>query len=323
MTIIQGHHKPADKMTVKKRLPDFFVVGAQKAGTTSLHEWLTKLSAVALPTLKETHFFRDKERFDRGVEWYLDQFDWKKDSKVVGEIDPEYMFFPECAQRMQSLSIKPKLLFVLREPIARAYSHYLMSQRRGYENLSFAEALSAEDERLKQLDNRFSMIHHSYLGRSLYSSQIDYMMKCFPDSDVMFVLFDDLFNESRGLEVFKQICFFIGLSRNEIDISVIDPKDRSNQAVEPRSLALRNFLYRKSLLKHTAGKLIPSRTLKIMIFKTIELLNLRPSKRGNPGNIAAQVPTRVIEMILEDIRRVERLTGFDLRCWDQRPAESL
>ena len=101
------------------RGPSFFTVGAQKSGTTTLHDWLTSSSEVVMPAIKETHFFRDSEIYSLGEDWYRGQFrsHGGDDSGVMGEIDPEYMFFPECAPRMKAMVKKPKLIFLLREYI--------------------------------------------------------------------------------------------------------------------------------------------------------------------------------------------------------------
>lgn len=99
-----------------------------------------------------------------------------------GEIDPEYMYFPECAERIKLFFDAPQLIFILGEPLSRAYSHYLMSMRRGYEILSFPDALLAEKKRMRNGD-RFSQIHHSYMERGMYATQIERMLNVFPKSD--------------------------------------------------------------------------------------------------------------------------------------------
>ena len=71
---------------------EFFVIGVQKAGTTSLHDWLAQQPDICLPKLKETHFFTYQSRYEKGVDWYLDQFNGSSD-QVYGEICPDYIFF--------------------------------------------------------------------------------------------------------------------------------------------------------------------------------------------------------------------------------------
>ena len=135
-----------------KGFPNFFVVGAQKSGTTTIHDWLDKNYKIGLPKIKETHFFRDEELFSNGIDWYKCQYDSLSSVKIAGEVDPEYMFFPECVERIKTFVKAPKLIFILRDPLSRAYSHYLMSVRRGYENLAYINALLAENSRLENGD---------------------------------------------------------------------------------------------------------------------------------------------------------------------------
>ena len=116
-----------------QRVPSFFVVGAQKAGTTSLHNWMAQQPDVCLPKLKETHFFSIQEIFERGIDWYLQQFPRCKYDSIVGEICPEYMYCKQAPYRIREWNPNPKIIFIFRHPIERAFSHYLMSVRGGYE----------------------------------------------------------------------------------------------------------------------------------------------------------------------------------------------
>ena len=73
--------------------PFFFVIGAQKSGTTTIHKLLSNSHEVSLPDIKETHFFSNGMIYKKGAEWYQNRFDLKKD--IFAEVDPSYLFFPE------------------------------------------------------------------------------------------------------------------------------------------------------------------------------------------------------------------------------------
>src|SRR5205085_5168685 len=130
----------------------FLCVGTQKGGTTTLYEILKQHPDIFLPQkIKETKFFVYEEKYAKGVQWYEKEFfnEWKN-QQAVGEVDPAMMFEEKSAQRIfDTLGKEVKLVFIFRNPAARAYSHYLMSQRKGFEELSFDEALNAESDRLK------------------------------------------------------------------------------------------------------------------------------------------------------------------------------
>ena len=148
--------------------PDFFIVGAQKCGTSTVHNWLNQDSRINLPRYKETHFF--STHYSKGMNWYLKQFpDFYNGQYVLrGEVDPSYMFFPKVFERIKRDTDNPKFIFIFRKPIDRSYSHYIMSKFRGCELLSFSDAINAENQRLKDKDI-FSFTHFSYLKRSKYS----------------------------------------------------------------------------------------------------------------------------------------------------------
>lgn len=128
-------------------LPDFFVLGVAKGGTTSLHYYLRQHPALFLPYVKELHFFdADDERFASGLDRYLRYFS-EAGSRLVGEATPSYFRNVEtAAARMRRLygDAPPRFLLLLRDPVERAYSHYLHNVSEGRESLSFEEALRAE-----------------------------------------------------------------------------------------------------------------------------------------------------------------------------------
>ena len=294
-------------------LPSFFVVGTQKAGTTTLYNMLLSTGKVSLPVTKETHFFNDVSRYEKGVEWYLQQFSKDDKGMVVGEIDPDYMFFQESALRIKKTINIPRFVFILREPVMRAYSHYLMSCRRGYECLSFKEALEVEDSRLSVQDNMFPLKHHSYIARGLYSEQIRSFRKVFPGSSMLFIKFDDLFDPETKFKTFIEICDFIGAR----DVMEVDLDVQSNRSSEPRSILVRKLLYGESLLKKIVGKLLFSRFVRIKVFRLIENMNLRTTAKDESGKVISEVPVEIRQKIKHDLNEVESLTSLDLSSWKE------
>jgi len=132
---------------VSDALPDFFVLGVAKGGTTSLHHYLRQHPALFLPYEKELHFFdADEEQFSTGLDPYLRYFSDAGD-RLAGDATPSYFRNAEVvANRMRQLygDAPPQFLLLLRDPVERAYSHYLHNVSEGREPLSFEEALAAE-----------------------------------------------------------------------------------------------------------------------------------------------------------------------------------
>ena len=96
----------------------------------------------------------------------LNQIDITRD--IMCEVDPSYLFYQNSAEWINETIKAPKFIIIFRKPIERALSHYLMSSYKGYEDLTFIDALEAESNRLKDDQNNFSLINHSYLKRGDY-----------------------------------------------------------------------------------------------------------------------------------------------------------
>lgn len=134
-----------------RSLPDFLVVGAQRAGTTSLHEWLSSHPDVTASSRKELHFF-DTGR--RSPNWYRSQFPIRNrrgSRPLLVESTPRYLVHPLAPQRIHALLPDVQLLILLRNPVDRALSAYRMAVLNGRESLGLMDALRARDARLRPL----------------------------------------------------------------------------------------------------------------------------------------------------------------------------
>lgn len=294
-------------MSSDKLLPSFFVVGAQKAGTTTLHHRLLAYPEISLPITKETHFFSSDEKFERGYDWYLEQFRKLVPNGIRGEVAPDYMFSEVAAYRISQSVKAPKLIFMLRHPIDRAYSNYLMTRRQGKEGKSFLEALLQEKERLK-LGDPVARNYFSYLARSEYSRQIRTYRKYFPDSPMHFVLFEDFIDEGAvGVQVYQNIISFLGLKK----FLSPDFSQKENVASEPRFVWLRNFLYGSTKFKRLIGKAIPNPNLRERIAYRLDMLNQKPTISSPPA-----VPEFVIQWCENETAELSKLIEMDLSKWN-------
>lgn len=293
--------------------PSFFIVGVQKGGTTTLHEWLSQYPQICLPKIKETHFFSDEDRYALGWDWYEKQFSAKAlhGSPIVGEVDPDYLFFPEAALRIREAVKSPKIIILLREPLRRAYSQYLMTSRRGHENLSFAEALAAESERCAS-GERFSLDHFSYIARGMYSCQILRLKQVFPSSEMIFIKHENLFDQGENNGEFNKICSFIGIDPGSLRVHF----DRKiNQAASSRFIFLRNFIYRPSQLKRWLGKLIYLRDLKLRLAMWADQINSIPDEGVKNKFFADEVPVSIHVLLESECKKLSALTGLNVDDW--------
>jgi hypothetical protein len=131
-------------------LPNFFLAGAPKAGTTSLYRDLRQHPAVCMSEPKETWYFFDHRKYERGLDWYTTQFFGQcGEHRAIGEATPGYMAHPESPRRIaESLEVEPQFLFLLRDPVERAFSHYHFDLQRGARDpsRSFSEVIRDPDE---------------------------------------------------------------------------------------------------------------------------------------------------------------------------------
>ncbi|MAT96908.1 MAG: hypothetical protein CL608_07180 [Anaerolineaceae bacterium] len=297
---------------VESIFPSFFVIGAQKSGTTTLHQWLKNEPKICLPNHKETHFFSKNEHYAKGISWYIEQFPDSSQKEIVGEIDPDYLFFPHVPSRIRTYYKSPKFICILRHPLKRAYSHYLMTVQRCSEQLSFPEALDAEAKRSNPEDS-FFMNHHSYLSRGMYYSQINRFQRIFPESRFLYIKFDDLFHPSTCEATYFRICNFIGFQPIK---SRFDLTKRYNRASQVRSPFLSRLVHSQNAAKTVASLFIRSEHFKFRIAYLVDSLNKRPY-HSIPDRWQGEIPPSIKDVIHSEVTKTAELTNLDLSDWLQ------
>ena len=205
--------------------PNFFLVGAAKAGTTSLYEYLSRCPGVFFPRIKEPHFFtgvrpaNERKFYIDAVtkrEQYLRLFRKARDSLVVGDASPSYLWHPQVPRRIYEVAPDARIAIILRDPVERAYSHYLMDYREGVQDLPFYEAL-IEDMNLPEKGWGISWLYFE-LGQ--YARQVERYYSVFKPEQIKVLLFDEFSRDVRG--TLKEILEFLGLDpsvADKIDVS--------------------------------------------------------------------------------------------------------
>lgn len=209
----------------QRALPDYIVIGGQKCGTTSLHDYIKRHPNIVPPFKKDSSFF-DANYF-RGYPWYqahfplqswMDQLRAKGERFVTGEVTTTYMFHPLAAERAAKHLTDVKFIALLRNPAIRAYSQYQHMKRTGREDLSFREAIEKEGERLNGIlerveksDDEAHMIfrNFAYKARGRYAEQLGRWFKRFPRDRFLILKSEDLFSQPE--QVCRQLYDFLGL----------------------------------------------------------------------------------------------------------------
>lgn len=172
------------------RMPDFLIVGAQKAGTTTLHHYLSLHPDIHFPEKKEIHFFDKKNINSDNVFKYSKNFSQAKSSQFCGEATPIYMYYPEALHNIHREIGDLKIIIIVRQPVFRAYSHYWHEIKNGYEYKSFVDSIYR-----KPKNSDYYIRHHSYIERSCYSSQIENAKKLFGKDNVKVIKMENMMNE--------------------------------------------------------------------------------------------------------------------------------
>src|SRR4051794_23833076 len=192
-------------MTSSGRLPTFCVIGAMKAGTTSLAAWLDEHPDVHIAPQKETLFFNKPYNFWLGVDWYREQFAGAGPARAVGDATP-LMQNPVAVSHMADLLPNAKLVAILRNPVDRAYSHYQHIHALGQERRSFRAALAGErrDEAGARGDPP-----RDYLLRGRYLRQLETVAARYDRGQLLVVLFEDL--RDKPQDTVREVLHFIGV----------------------------------------------------------------------------------------------------------------
>lgn len=168
----------------------FVIAGVQKAGTTALFDYLSEMGDLALPRLKETHFFddetRDWARPDYGA--YHALFD-EPGGRPCGEATPIYLYWPNSLERLRAYNPAMRVIVLLRDPVERAWSHWRMEYARGAETEPFAWCVRQGRMRLFQAQPQSAPwgVHRefSYVERGFYGEQLERLFGLFPREQVL------------------------------------------------------------------------------------------------------------------------------------------
>ena len=201
----------------KKKIPgspDFIIVGAQKAATSSLYKALCSHPDVYPAERKEIHFF--DFNYEQGVEWYQTQLKRPK-GKICGEASPFYIHHPKVATRIERTFPRVKLIFIFRDPVERALSHYRMNVAEGIEPLSPLRAMVAEEQRILEAlkrgesrDNPESAFQrYTYKSRGHYDKQWMEYARLFPKKQMFAIRMETLLANPK--ESLVALAGFLGL----------------------------------------------------------------------------------------------------------------
>lgn len=292
--------------------PNFIIIGAMKAATTSLYTYLKQHPNVFMTHIKEPMFFNNinqknnfvlKGRKNKKISTfkeYYSLFNSVRNEKAIGEASPAYIHNDKCATLINQYLPNIKIIAILRQPVRRAYSNYLHAKRSDREPIdNFEAALNAEEIRIT---NNWSPLYH-YKAKGFYYNQLKRYYDLFPKNQIKIILFKDIIANPE--KITKEVFDFLGVDNTFIP----DTSKKANVSGSPKGLAgwLVMKLRKYDLIPNIEfSKYLP----KIIISFILKTIYSKPEKLNK-----ATIKRLTNLHYKKDIKNLERLIERDLSHW--------
>ena len=290
-------------------LPTFLIIGAAKAGTTSLHDYLRQHPDVFVPEQKELRFFafegvepdpRDPvhRRVVRDFAHYQELFAETGTALAVGEASPAYLTSPAAARRIRDRLPEARLIASLRDPADRAWSHFLFAKQKGLE----PPEATFEDVFLRdRIEVNGFVRSRPYLDCGFYARGLKPYFELFPRDRIKIVMFDDLRKDPVG--VANEVYQFVG-------VGAFAPRTTVTRAASgvPRSSALQRTLGADAGWKRVVRRWLP-RSVRSTVRHTIAARNLKKPP------LDPALRTRLVDLYRRDVEELEDLLDRSFAPW--------
>lgn len=284
--------------------PNFFLLGAQKCGTTSLHEWLNEHPEVLMSSIKEPHFFSETDTktnkaFGKtlnvvdDLDAYCNLFNGVTTETIIGESSPSYLWDGKAAINIGKMVPKPKFLISLRDPVKRAYSEYQMYNIAGLEKRSFDKAISDE---IKASQNKIWGQGPQYIELGKYGRQLQRYVEEFKLSSIHIIEQENLLREP--LEELNKLSKFLNISPN-FWLNFDFQSNLQHQGGTPKN-GLSSFFMHSRALRAAGRAFIPRKYRPSLNYK----LFVNPGKKETIGR---ETKDAIWNEVLEDIKLLENI----------------
>jgi hypothetical protein len=278
-----------ENVAVNSKLPDFIAVGPPRSATTWLYRMLKGHVSMPAP-VKEALFF--DRNFDKGLKWYIDQFEFLPLSKV-GEIAPTYFFAEQARKRIAELIPNCKIVVTFRDPVPRLYSHYQVRRALGLTHLSFPKALDRDPE---------------LSSSARYAFHLREWTKTFGKSNIQVMFYDDLTADAQNY--LDEICRFINIPR-----IMLRPHERFVRTNAADGYELPKFKLLARLYTVAAEQLQRRGGKTASIGRRFSLRRYLFGGGGRLGPLEAGLERRLRALLTPEVEALEQLIGRDLSAW--------
>ena len=283
---------------------DFFIVGAPKSGTTSLYHYLSEHPQVEMSSQKEPDYFSDKAIHEQGMYYAKNRVDTldkyeslfvQKESVVYGEASVSYLFYENVAEDIKKYNPNAKIIIMLRDPIERAFSHYLMDYRLGLISDSFENVLA----KISKHKNAH-LFYQQYIEVSKYSRQIQRYLDFFKKENILFIDYEDF--KKNVSKTVDQVYNFLNISTE----FVADINTKHNTFIMPKNKIIR-LIYSFVFLRKILTFLFP-----VYLVKNIRVLLFKSDKKPE---LLKETRSLLSIIFNDDIKKMEEVLAKNYSKW--------
>ncbi|HSF86774.1 MAG TPA: sulfotransferase [Acidimicrobiia bacterium] len=288
-------------------LPNCLVIGAMRSGTSTLYQLLAQHPDVFMSTPKEPNYFAFADMPDIPVEAsdsvtnladYERLFQDSAEASVRGEASHNYLYYSDRAAPLIRRTLPDvRLVAILRNPVDRAFSHYMLHVRNEKEHAAtFREALDLESVRIERGDQ-----FGHYVARGFYAQQLGPFLQQFPSDALRIFLYEDLAGDAVGLA--QDVYGYLG-----IDASFApDTAVRSNPSGVPRNRAVHGLLVKDNAVKRALQPLLPRSAYRLAV--RIRDRNL------NQESMDPEIRSELAAVFRPEIEALQEVVDRDLSAW--------
>ncbi len=302
-------------------LPNLFIPGAAKCATTSLHDYLGQHPDIFMSTVKEPHFFSDDAYFLEGLHEYAKLFEGGKGFTIRGESSQCYMIFPNAAARIKECIPDPRFIFIFRNPVDRAYSHYWWIKGVGYENEEFRDAFLSSmhrepdpgvQTRYGYRGMRVELKYYYQFG--CYGMWLEQFVQWFGKEKILVISTESL--RDRPMDTLNQCTSFLG----------VKPFETVDTTMSNETIILKNpKLYKMwADIDHARVKglrrMLPTSVklfLRKIKLRSTELLGALLETNKKAAALAKEERAWVAEYYRDDVKNLRNLTGKRFAEWNE------
>ncbi len=284
---------------MKKNKVNLFLVGAAKAGTTSMYNYLKNSDNLFCPDLKEPWYFTDimsLTKFDRvkSLEEYERLYDLENPYRYYLDASVSYLSYYDVAKQIHDYNPNSKIIIMLRDPIKRLISYYKMYSKRQGLNISLKEFIDNTETALPKLET------------GLYYERVKAYKDLF-GSNVQVIIFEELIE--NPIKVQEELNGFLGLEDLNFDIT-----KKYNQSKEEKSKIISKFIHKDNLLKSVLKVLVSSRKVRQYVKQIILKMNEKPNIIS--VEIDDETHSCLVNYYSNNVAELENLLGLKITYWD-------